>query len=387
MVSRGGALVSFKSEVYVEGSWSSNACVYAERWEAYKAGSELLSRWYVPTDHRPVACDDAVNYYWDAAAHRGLPLPPLSTQGLAIDSDEYARAVARQDAYAAEIARRDAMVREGLAVACASWSAHVAECTPPAFVEAISVTVAIDALPPHARDAIKRVGYHLRTCTVVVAHDRVVVSSNANDGQIATYVTTARTELETGVPSYHLICESGSWGGPNPFERSSIDAQPIRTIPVGGVIVHALTARNRKSPWLTVHARAVDALAWLARTDDDRTALAVARDAIEESADPGDLRAWTIAYNALGAIGERARADASYGVTPTMRGVLSVYKGIRGGHRTKYLERIGEADAVSSAVEACVQRGLLRRSKSGATQITDAGRDAIAGTDAGMFCV
>jgi len=34
-----------------------------------------------------------------------------------------------------------------------------------------------------------------------------------------------------------------------------------------------------------------------------------------------------------------------------------------------------------------VQRGLLKRSKSGTTQITDAGRDAIAGTDAGMFCV
>lgn len=53
---------NWKSEVCVEGSWSSNACVFATELEAAEAGKELLSRWWVPSAHRPVKTSDPVNY-------------------------------------------------------------------------------------------------------------------------------------------------------------------------------------------------------------------------------------------------------------------------------------------------------------------------------------
>ena len=61
---------SWKMEVCVSGSWSSNACVYATKEEAELAGKELLSRWYVPSDSRAVESTDAVNYRFDVDKFR-----------------------------------------------------------------------------------------------------------------------------------------------------------------------------------------------------------------------------------------------------------------------------------------------------------------------------
>lgn len=56
--------MKYKMEVCVDGTWSSNACVYGTQLEAEKAGKELLQRWYVPTDSRGVEYtgDQEVNY-------------------------------------------------------------------------------------------------------------------------------------------------------------------------------------------------------------------------------------------------------------------------------------------------------------------------------------
>lgn len=54
--------MSWKSEVKVGGSWSSNACRFATEKEAIEAGDELLSRWFAPSDHRAVETTDPVNY-------------------------------------------------------------------------------------------------------------------------------------------------------------------------------------------------------------------------------------------------------------------------------------------------------------------------------------
>lgn len=64
--------VSFKMEVLVDGTWSSNSCAYATRKEAEAAGVELLGRWFVPSDSRAVESDQPVNYRFDFDANRGV---------------------------------------------------------------------------------------------------------------------------------------------------------------------------------------------------------------------------------------------------------------------------------------------------------------------------
>ena len=53
---------SWKMEVCVDGTWSSNAVRFATKQEAEDAGVELLGRWFVPTDSRAAESDDEVNY-------------------------------------------------------------------------------------------------------------------------------------------------------------------------------------------------------------------------------------------------------------------------------------------------------------------------------------
>lgn len=61
---------SWKMEVCTNGTWASNACVYATKEEAEAAGVELLTRWFVPTASRAVESDDAVNYKFNFEAFR-----------------------------------------------------------------------------------------------------------------------------------------------------------------------------------------------------------------------------------------------------------------------------------------------------------------------------
>jgi hypothetical protein len=52
---------SYKTEVYVDGEWASNALRFATPQEAEMAGRELLSRWMVPTDYRSAPSEDPPN--------------------------------------------------------------------------------------------------------------------------------------------------------------------------------------------------------------------------------------------------------------------------------------------------------------------------------------
>lgn len=65
---------SWKTEVCVDGKWATNALRFATQAEAEKAGRELLSRWYVPTDSRAAVSDDPVNYRFDDAIYRPVPI-------------------------------------------------------------------------------------------------------------------------------------------------------------------------------------------------------------------------------------------------------------------------------------------------------------------------
>jgi len=55
-------------------SWTPNALRFATKVEAEKAGRELLSRWYVPIDSRAAESEDPVNYVFDDAAGRPVPI-------------------------------------------------------------------------------------------------------------------------------------------------------------------------------------------------------------------------------------------------------------------------------------------------------------------------
>jgi hypothetical protein len=57
--------MSWKAEVFVDGSWNSNALRFATKEEAEKSGRELLSRWFVPTDSRAAESTDPVNYKFE----------------------------------------------------------------------------------------------------------------------------------------------------------------------------------------------------------------------------------------------------------------------------------------------------------------------------------
>ena len=66
--------ISWKTEVCVDGEWATNALRFATQDEAEKAGRELLSRWWVPTDSRAAVSSDPVNYRFDNESYRPVPI-------------------------------------------------------------------------------------------------------------------------------------------------------------------------------------------------------------------------------------------------------------------------------------------------------------------------
>lgn len=69
-----GEFMSWKMEVCCQGEWSTNGCRYATKEEAEAAGTELLSRWYVPTASRAAESTDPVNWRFDFEAYKPEPI-------------------------------------------------------------------------------------------------------------------------------------------------------------------------------------------------------------------------------------------------------------------------------------------------------------------------
>jgi len=63
---------SYKSEVFVEGSWSSIALCFATKAEAEASVQELMDRWYVPSDGRAAESEDPVNYRFDFPTNKNV---------------------------------------------------------------------------------------------------------------------------------------------------------------------------------------------------------------------------------------------------------------------------------------------------------------------------
>jgi hypothetical protein len=54
--------MSYKPEVKVNGTFHSNALVFATREEAEQSARELMGRWLLVTDYRAVDSDEPVNW-------------------------------------------------------------------------------------------------------------------------------------------------------------------------------------------------------------------------------------------------------------------------------------------------------------------------------------
>ena len=65
---------SYKVEVLVGGTWSSNGLRFATENEAIEAGKELLSRWMAPSDSRATETPDPVNYRFNFETYRPEPI-------------------------------------------------------------------------------------------------------------------------------------------------------------------------------------------------------------------------------------------------------------------------------------------------------------------------
>lgn len=57
--------MSWKMEFFADNEWVGNGIRYATEQEAIDAGTELLSRWFVPSDSRAVGSDEPVNYKFE----------------------------------------------------------------------------------------------------------------------------------------------------------------------------------------------------------------------------------------------------------------------------------------------------------------------------------
>ncbi len=56
--------MSYKPQVFVQGTWRSNALVFATREEAQSSAEDLMSWWLLVQDVRVVESTDPVNYKW-----------------------------------------------------------------------------------------------------------------------------------------------------------------------------------------------------------------------------------------------------------------------------------------------------------------------------------
>ena len=66
--------MSFQSEVSTGGEFATNACRYATALEAEQAGMELMSRWFAVEKTRVAESNDPVNYRFDTAKWKSVPI-------------------------------------------------------------------------------------------------------------------------------------------------------------------------------------------------------------------------------------------------------------------------------------------------------------------------
>lgn len=318
--------------------------------EANASASDRFMVWTMPTGYCVVESDEQPNYHRDD--HRDVS---------GAISDERARVRAEYVCSALQVAGQ---VIDAINDANAE----------PMFMEPWTQRVSTSRFPAHVRAALVSVGYQVTTVRLQVAHDKIVVYAHANDGQCAYVATTARrADQPDGAPSFKLVSELGPHGGPNMFGRCSIELCPVRAIPAGGAIVTGQTSNGkRRSPSAIVHARAVDALSWLAP---EAPECSVVHDAMIE----GQMaRAREIAFLGLASLASPI-AEQADAFTEAERVTLACFAGYKSHARREAIARAIDSEAErAAALQSLARAGLIKVARNGAASLTPMGRNVAA---------
>lgn len=88
--------MSWKPQVFIqsENKWCGNALVFETREEAEQNASDLLMRWFVPTDSRAIESTDPVNYRYVDHTLRAVAVDKEITKDKSISASE-AKAIHR----------------------------------------------------------------------------------------------------------------------------------------------------------------------------------------------------------------------------------------------------------------------------------------------------
>jgi hypothetical protein len=188
-----------------------------------------------------------------------------------------------------------------------------------------TVHIAVKELSPHVRNALASVGYGAKDILVEAANE-IHPSAYAGEGQRAFCVI---LNLTTG----ERKTLSGSWGGSNMFTSTLVDdtrGEDRAPMPEDGVVIKGSIGYPRTFATIYAHPNTVGR--FLPSGEDD------------EPLTDGQAQA------------------------------LYCHKALKGGHyRREEMERRG---CTTADVDALVERGLLKRNRAGATQITTAGKNA-----------
>lgn len=183
-----------------------------------------------------------------------------------------------------------------------------------------SHVVAVRDLPPTVRDVLNIAGFHKMSISVEASETFQMRSAYGNGYRAFCIVM----NLESG--THHRI--DGSFGGPNPFERSPVDNdQTKHEIPVNGAAILGQEGGNRPTS----------------------ATLIVRPDQITKLLPP------------------------SVEITERARSILRVTRGYTSAGRKEEFKRMNVTDA---EIDSLVTRGLLAKNKAGALFITIQGKNA-----------
>lgn len=185
--------------------------------------------------------------------------------------------------------------------------------------------VNVKEIPQALQDALQQIGYH-RKDIQVKASEEVDVTCYGGDGMrgIAIAVDLASNRISN--------IARGSWGGPNPFETNPLDVNGALTkIPVNGAVITGIEGGGK--PTYAVVSVHPDSLAkWLPSGGDDVT----------------EKESWA----------------------------LEIFASLKSCARKDELDRY---KITSQEIDGLVERGYLKRNKSGATSITTKGKNKRSG--------
>lgn len=185
--------------------------------------------------------------------------------------------------------------------------------------------VSTKEIPQSLQNALQQIGYYRKDIRVE-ATEEVETTYYGGDGMRGIAVA---VDLTSGRVS---SIARGSWGGPNPFEVNPLDVSGAKTrIPENGAVITGVEGGG-KPTYAVIHVHPDSLSKWLPSGDSDVT----------------EKESWA----------------------------LEIFASLKSCARKDKLDRY---KITSQEIDSLVERGYLKRNKSGATSITTAGKNKRSG--------